>query len=490
MQSIINCALGHQLHSIPLQIKEQSRPKLKSFYDMATAPERHVAVYAFPFTSHPSLILTLVRRLASASPTVVFSFFNTAKSNQTLFQDSGCHNIRPYDVSDGSPEDYVSGGKQEEEVNMFLAVAEDEFRRCIKVAEADIGLKISCMVVDAFIWFAGDLAEEMNIPWVALWAAGACSLTAHFHTDLIRKRIAELKGAVGPEDEIVDLIPGFSTVRPGDLPSGILFGNLESPFSTMLHKMARTLTKATVVTLNSFKELDPDVTKDLSSKFNNFLNIGPFNLISKQKPPSKFDEFSCISWLDSQQPRSVAYISFGTVCRPPPHELVALAEALDETKTPFLWSINDDSKMHLPEGFLERRSANGTGKVVPWAPQVQVLEHFAIGVYVMHGGWNSVLESIGAGVPMICRPFFADNLLNSWMVEKVWGIGVRIQGGSFTKHGTRCALEQVLSLDGSSKRLKDRIETLKYLAHKAVGPYGSSDQDFKTLVDVITGATT
>ncbi|KAJ9548400.1 hypothetical protein OSB04_020943 [Centaurea solstitialis] len=460
---------------------------------MAMAPERHVAVYAFPFTSHPSLILNLTRRLASASPTVVFSFFNTAKSNQTLFQGHDrFHNIRPYHVSDGCPEDYVSRGNVQEEANMFLAVAEDELRRCIKVAEAGVGLKISCMVVDAFLWFAGDVADEMNVPWVALWAAGACSLTAHFHTDLIRKKIAEFKGEVGPEEEIVDLIPGFSTVLLplGDLPSGIIFGDLESPFSTMLHKMARTLNKATVVTLNSFKELDPDVTQDLSSKFKKFLNIGPFNLVSKQKPPSQVDEFSCISWLESQEPRSVAYFSFGTVCMPPPHELVAIAEALEETKTPFFWSINDDSKKHLPEGFLERTSASGSGKVVPWAPQVRVLEHFAVGVYVMHGGWNSVLESIGAGVPMICRPFFADNLLNSWMVEIVWGIGVRIQGGSFTKHGTRCAMEQVLSLDGSRKRFKERIEALKELAHKAFEPNGSSDQDFKTLVDLIIGATT
>ncbi|KAJ9548401.1 LOW QUALITY PROTEIN: hypothetical protein OSB04_020944, partial [Centaurea solstitialis] len=439
---------------------------------MAMAPERHVAVYAFPFTSHPSLILNLTRRLASASPTVVFSFFNTAKSNQTLFQ-----GLR-------------LPGNVQEEANMFLAVAEDELRRCIKVAEAGVGLKISCMVVDAFLWFAGDVADEMNVPWVALWAAGACSLTAHFHTDLIRKKISEFKGEVGPEEEIVDLIPGFSSVllRLGDLPSEIIFGDLESPFSTMLHKMARTINKATVVTLNSFKELDPDVTQP-RSLFQNFLNIGPFNLVSKQKPPSQVDEFSCISWLESQEPRSVAYFSFGTVCMPPVHELVAIAEALEETKTPFLWSINDDSKKRLPEGFLERTSASGSGKVVPWAPQVRVLEHFAVGVYVMHGGWNSVLESIGAGVPMICRPFFADNLLNSWMVEKVWGIGVRIEGGSFTKHGTRCALEQVLSLDGSGKRFKERIEALKELAHKAVEPNGSSDQDFKTLVDVIIGAT-
>ncbi|KAJ0700495.1 putative kaempferol 3-O-galactosyltransferase [Helianthus annuus] len=220
--------------------------------------------------------------------------------------------------------------------------------------------------------------------------------------------------------------------------------------------------------------------------YNNFLNIGPFNLVSS---PSKHDEFSCITWLDNQKPGSVAYISFGTKFSPPPHELVALAEALEATKTPFLWSINKDSQRRLPLEFLEKTTTNGLGKIVTWAPQVQVLEHIAIGVFVTHSGWNSVLESIGAGVPMICRPFIGDQPINTWMVERVWGIGVRIEGRNFTKLGTFRALEQVLSADASSKGRKERIRALKDLAHEVLGPNGSSIQNFKTLVGVVTGAT-
>ncbi|KAJ9548403.1 LOW QUALITY PROTEIN: hypothetical protein OSB04_020946 [Centaurea solstitialis] len=453
-------------------------------------PERHVAVFAFPFSSHPPLLLTLVRRLASASPTVVFSFFNTAKSNRSLFSDFSCPNIRPYDVSDGVPQGYVFLGNPEEGVNLFLAVAEEELRKGVKVAEADIGLKVGCLVVDAFFWFSGDMAEEMNIPWVAFWTAGACSLSAHFYTDLIRSRSSQvLKGSLATpdEDEIVDFIPGFSAIRLSDLPGAVLFGDLESPFSTMLHKMGRAIAKATAVPINSFEQLDPELTKNLSSELNNFLNIGPFHLItSKQNPPIKVDEFSCISWLES---RSQDQWPTFPLAQPPPHELVAIAEALEKSKTPFLWSTNNDSKKHFPEGFLERTTANGIGKVVPWAPQVQVLEHIAIGVFVTHAGWNSVLESVGAGVPMICRPFLGDQQINTWMIEKVWGIGVRIEGGRFTKHGTLSAFEQLLSKDGSPKKFKERTEALKELANVAVQPNESSDHNFKTLVDVVTSTT-
>ncbi|KAL8256549.1 hypothetical protein R6Q59_031616 [Mikania micrantha] len=448
-----------------------------------TVKNKHVAVFTFPYSSHPALLLTLTRKLASAAPTVVFSFFNIEKSNRVLFSGlSGCTNILRYDVSDGIPDDYVFVGKPQEDVNLFLAVAEDEFRRAVRVAEIDTGLKISCLVVDGFFWFAGDMATEMNIPWVAFWTAGACSLSAHLYTDLIREKTAQLIGSAGPDEEIVDLIPGLESVRLGDLPSGVVMGNLESPFATMLHKMGRTLARANAVPINSFQELDPDLTKNLSSNLNKFLNIGPFNLTTKEKT-SEHDEYACISWLDNQKTRTVAYICFGTVFTPPAHELVELAEALEETETSFLWSINKDSYKHFPKGFLERTSANETGKVVPWVPQDQVLNHVAIRVFVTHGGWNSVLESVGAGVPMICRPFIGDQHMNSWMVERVWEIGLRIQGGNFTKRATCRALEHVFS------HSYKRIEALKDLAHKAVASNGSSSQNFKTLLEVVTGST-
>ncbi|XP_076923425.1 kaempferol 3-O-beta-D-galactosyltransferase-like [Bidens hawaiensis] len=444
--------------------------------------QKHVAVFAFPFASHPALLLTLVRHLAYAAPTVVFSFFNTEKSNKVLFSELSCNNIVPYNVSEGIPEDYVFAGNFEELAKLFLLVAEDEFKKGVRAAETDTGLKISCMVTDAFLWFSGDIAEEMSVPWVAFWAAGTSSLAAHFYTDHIRQKTTQLLGSAGPNDEIVDLIPGLKAVRLGDLPTGVVLGNLESPFSTMLHKMGRTLARATVVPINSFQELDPDLTGNLSSNLNNFLNIGPFHLISTEKTQIKSDEFSCISWLNNHKTRSVTYICFGRLFNIPPHELVELANALEETKTTFLWSINKDSNKHFPEGFLERTSANGTGKVVPWAPQDQVLNHVAIGVFITHGGWASVLEGLGAGVPMLCRPFLGDHRINSWMVE-CWGIGMRIQGGNFTKHATRFALEQLQLL---SKTQNEKIEALKDLAHKAVAPNGSSYQNFQTLVEVVT----
>lgn len=283
-------------------------------------------------------------------------------------------------------------------------------------------------------------------------------------------------------NEKLNFIPGFSELRLGDLPGGVVFGDLESPFSIMVHKMGHILPRAAVLAINSFEELDPDLIQDLSSKFKKILNVGPFNLTSP--PASQYsDEYGCIPWLDKQNPNSVAYIGFGTVAMLPPNEIVEVAEALESSGTPFIWSMKDHYKRHLPPGILERTAE--TGKIVAWAPQVQVLSHSAVGIVITHGGWNSVLESIAAGVPLICRPFFGDHSINTWMVENVWKIGLRISGGVFTKKGTEHALEQVLSQQ-KGKELKEQVTLLKDLAFKAVGPNGSSSLNFEELLKEIT----
>lgn len=269
------------------------------------------------------------------------------------------------------------------------------------------------------------------------------------------------------------------------MPSGIVSGNIDSPFSVMLHNMGRALQKTTIMPINSFEELDPPIINHLKTRFSNVLNIGPFNVTSPPPSSNNLDDHNCIPWLDNQTKTSVAYLAFGTVATPPPNELNAIAEALEERKTPFLWSLGEKFKSHLPEGFLER--TRGFGKIVPWTPQVKVLGHDSIGVFINHGGWNSVLESITAGVPIICRPFFGDHQLNSWMVEKVWRVGVRVDGGVFTKKGTMDALELVLSHHGTGTTLKSQVEVYKELVQRAVGPQGSSTQSFNTLSKVISG---
>ncbi|XP_050367246.1 anthocyanidin 3-O-glucosyltransferase 7-like [Argentina anserina] len=444
-----------------------------------TQYQHHVAALAFPFGTHAGPLLSLVLRLAAAAPDTIFSFITTSKANSSLFSPtskaSSFLNVKAYDVSDGMPEGFVPSGHPEQLIGFFLKAALANFRITMKEAEASSGLKIGCLVTDAFFWFAGDMAEEMKLPWVPLWTAGSRSLLVHTATDLIRQRV------LGTGGKTLEFLPGFSKLEVGDLPEGVVSGNLESPISSLLHKMGQELPKAAAVAINSFEEAEPDVVNELKSRFKKFLNIGPFNLTSPP-PPLLKDESGCLEWLDKQKPASVVYISFGSVVRPPPNELAAFAEALVESDFPFIWSFRGNPDEVLCSAADKSRL---NGKIVSWAPQVQILEHTAIGVFVTHCGWNSILESIAGGVPMIGRPFFGDQNLNMKTMEAVWGIGVGIEGGILTKQGAIKAFELILR-GKAGNEMREKIKVLKSLARSAVEGEGSSSKAFNTLVDIVT----
>lgn len=164
-----------------------------------------------------------------------------------------------------------------------------------------------------------------------------------------------------------------------------------------------------------------------------------------------------------------------------------LAEALEESEFPYLWSFRGNPEKQFPPGFVERTRSKG--KIVPWAPQQKILENPAVGVFLTHGGWNSILESIIGGVPMIFRPFFGEQKLNTRNVEAVWGFGLGLEGGTITKEGTKKALKFILCSE-EGKKMREKISVQKELAHKAVQPNGSSVENFKTLVKVVSTACT
>ncbi|KAM3205467.1 anthocyanidin 3-O-glucosyltransferase [Capsicum annuum] len=398
----------------------------------------HIALFAFPFSSHPTCLLN----------------FNTSQSNTLTFSKSSkLNNLKVYDVWDGVKEgnDTPFG---HEAIELFIQSTPANFEKSMKEAEEERGVKFSCIFSDAFLC--------------------SYSLSAHLYADLIRSN----KGTSLN-------IPGFpSSLRISDVPPEVA-ENLEGPVPYILYNMALNLHKAVAVVVNSFEELSPTINKDLKSKLQKVYNVGPLVLESSNNVSLEVDsdESGCIEWLDKQNQKSVVYISFGTITTLLPNETLAIADALEAKKVPFIWSLKDNDVKILPKVFLER--AEEFGEIVSWAPQLEILAHSSICVHVSHGGWNSVLESISHGVPMICRPSFADQKLNSRLVESVWEIGLQIEGGSFTKSGTMSALD-IFFNDDKGKVLRQNVVGLKARALASVKPEnGSSTQNFKALADLV-----
>uniref|UniRef100_A0ACD5ZMY1 Uncharacterized protein n=1 Tax=Avena sativa TaxID=4498 RepID=A0ACD5ZMY1_AVESA len=164
--------------------------------------------------------------------------------------------------------------------------------------------------------------------------------------------------------------------------------------------------------------------------------LGPFCLHDHRD--EKEDTASCggvsesaiTAWLDEQAPDSVVYVSFGSVARKVPRQLFEVGHGLEDSGKSFLWVVKE-SELALPEvqvwlESLEARTA-GRGLVVRgWAPQLAILSHRAVGGFVTHCGWNSVVESIAHGVPLVTWPHFADQFLNEQLVVDVLGVGLPI----------------------------------------------------------------
>ncbi|EHA8592176.1 putative UDP-glycosyltransferase 92A1 [Cocos nucifera] len=169
-------------------------------------------------------------------------------------------------------------------------------------------------------------------------------------------------------------------------------------------------------------------------------SIGP--LVSLPSSNHISDGDSWMKFLDSNPPASVLYVSFGSQRTIPASLMMELALGLEAGGKPFIWVIRppseiedgeDDRIVWLPEGFEERITEKKQGFLEHgWAPQPAILSHTSNGAFLSHCGWNSVLESLSRGVPIIGWPLLGDQLFNSEMMEKEMGVCVEIARGRGT----------------------------------------------------------
>ena len=136
---------------------------------------------------------------------------------------------------------------------------------------------------------------------------------------------------------------------------------------------------------------------------------------------------TCIDWLDKQSVGSVIYVSFGSWAAPiGPEKISGFARGLEASGRPFLWALKNHPSWRagLPDGYMEKVACHG--KIVSWAPQDDILKHKAVGCYITHCGWNSVLEAVCHGVLMICYPISSDHFINCAYIVHMWEVGIAL----------------------------------------------------------------
>jgi hydroquinone glucosyltransferase len=199
---------------------------------------------------------------------------------------------------------------------------------------------------------------------------------------------------------------------------------------------------ADAVLVNSFDAVEPGPVEILRQPEPGRPIVYPIGPLIKHNTSSDSDS-PCLEWLGRQPDRSVAFVSFGSGGAIPREQMRELALGLELSGQRFLWVVRSppsdegavsdnyydaetkcDPFAYLPTGFVARTKE--TGLLVPsWAPQTQVLAHRATGGFLTHCGWNSVLESLVHGVPMVAWPLFAEQRQNAVMLADV-GVAVRV----------------------------------------------------------------
>ncbi|CAN6274376.1 unnamed protein product [Urochloa humidicola] len=362
---------------------------------------------------------------------------------------------------------------------------------------------VSCVVADGVMSFAQRVAEEMGILALVFWTTSACGFMGYLHfAELIRRGFVPLEDESdltnGYLDTAIDWIPGMPGIRLKDIPSFIRTTNRDDVMLNFDGGEAQNARKARGVILNTYDALERGVVDALRREFfPRVYTVGPLAAFANAARGGELDaiggnlwkeDTTCLRWLDTQRPGSVVYVNFGSITVMTAAQLTEFAWGLVGCGRPFLWVIRPDlvsgENAMLPEEFVTDTKERGV--LASWCPQELVLSHPSVGLFLTHCGWHSTLESICAGVPMLCWPFFAEQPTNCRFVCTKWGIGMEIDNDVKREEVARLVHE---AMDGESgKAMKVKAMVWKEKAREAVEDGGSSRENLDLLVEfLLTG---
>ncbi|KAL6977393.1 hypothetical protein U1Q18_026192 [Sarracenia purpurea var. burkii] len=323
---------------------------------------------------------------------------------------------------------------------------------------------IVCLITDAMWHFSQSVANEFEIPRIVLRTSSVSSFLVFAAFPLLRERGYLSKQEDQLESPVVELPP----LKVKDLPT------ITTRDSEDVHKliegMVREIKASSGLIFNSSEELEHPALITARQDFPvPIFPLGPFHKrVSGISSTTSLlaQDTSFISWLDTQAPNNL----------------------------PFLWVVRPGSVRGsewfepLPDEVTAAISGGGRGPrgfIVKWAPQQEVLAHPATGGFWTHNGWNSTLESICEGVPMICSPFFGDQMVNARYVSEVWGIGLRLGREGGMVRGAVEKMTRRVMVEREGEEMRERIFGLKEKMKICVEHGGSSQRYTESLIAYI-----
>ncbi|KAK4363447.1 hypothetical protein RND71_018688 [Anisodus tanguticus] len=403
----------------------------------------HVLIFPLPLQSTINSMLQLAELLCLAGLKV--TFLNTNHNQQRLLRHSNVQSrfeqypsFRFLTISDGLPEDHPRSVEQFGDIISSLQTVAEPF---LKEMLSDVVEEpVTCVIPDGLFYYAVDIGNEKGVPVITFDTISPSCLWVYLCLPkLIEAGILPFKG--NELDALVTHIPPMEgLLRRRDLPHFCHLDDYKTDLNSQaVFKEIERIPKAHGLILNSFEDLDGSFLSCIRSSFPKTYAIGPlhFHLETRfaAKPTSLLsssnslweEDHTSIKWLDAQSMGSVIYVSFGSLAVVSRKEILEFWHGLMNSKVKFLWVMRPNmlKGVESHDQFMKElvEGCKGTGYIVSWAPQKIVLAHPSVGGFLTHSGWNSTLESVTEGKPMICWPQYVDQRVTSRLVNEFWNIG-------------------------------------------------------------------
>nr|BAF96581.1 lignan glucosyltransferase [Sesamum alatum] len=384
--------------------------------------------------------------------------------------------------------------------NFFFRYIESQ-KGTVRDAVAEImkssrSCRLAGFVIDMFCTTMIDVANELGVPTYMFFSSGSATLGLMFHLQSLRDDnnvdVMEYKNS----DAAISIPTYVNPVPVAVWPSQVF--EEDSGFLDFAKRFRET--KGIIV--NTFLEFETHQIRSLSDdkKIPPVYPVGPILQADENKIEQEKEKHAEIMrWLDKQPDSSVVFLCFGTHGCLEGDQVKEIAVALENSGHRFLWSLRkpppkekvefpgeyENSEEVLPEGFLGRTT--DMGKVIGWAPQMAVLSHPAVGGFVSHCGWNSVLESVWCGVPMAVWPLSAEQQANAFLLVKEFEMAVEIKM-DYKKNanvivGTETIEEAIRQLMDPENEIRVKVRALKEKSRMALMEGGSSYNYLKRFVE-------
>ncbi|XP_007047010.2 PREDICTED: UDP-glycosyltransferase 72E1 [Theobroma cacao] len=451
----------------------------------------HVALLASPGLGHLIPVLELGKRLVTHHNfrITIFVLASEASTAQNqLLESSNMDVLNIVSLPSAEISTKVDPGAH---IVTKIVVIMRESLPGLRSAMAAMKSRPSALIVDLFGTEALPVADEFKMLKYVFIASNAWFLGITVYAPTVEKIVDEEH--VKQQKPLK--IPGCKSVRFEDTLEAYL--NRNDQLYGEYARVGLEIPEADGILVNTFEDLEPATLRSLTDA--ELLGrvakvpVYPIGPVVRTLGPLVLAD-PVLDWLDKQPSQSVIYVSFGSGGTLSAKQMTEIAWGLEQSQQRFIWVVrppvendasgtfftvgndSDGTPDYLPDGFLTR--TRDRGLVLPmWAPQTDILAHPSVGGFVSHCGWNSTMESLLNGVPLIAWPLYAEQKMNATMLTEELGLAVRPKMSTSSRIVERKELEMVvrkIMVDKDGQEIRDRAKELKHIAQKALSKGGSS----------------